>query len=68
VGGGRDCGDGGDGRTRTGTDLGGTPQGGHAALFASAIAPSDAPELELRGAAATGAPSNLELAMPLAGL
>ncbi len=45
----------------------GQSQGGHAALFTAQLAPGDAPELELRGAAATGAPSNLDLVVPLAG-
>nr|WP_280238327.1 lipase family protein [Nocardia abscessus] len=45
----------------------GQSQGGHAALFTAHLAPGDAPELDLRGAAATGTPSNLDLVFPLAG-
>lgn len=45
----------------------GQSQGGHAALFTAHLAPGDAPELDLRGAAATGAPSNLDVVFPLAG-
>ncbi len=45
----------------------GQSQGGHAAMFTARLAPDDAPELELRGAAATGTPSNLDLVAPLAG-
>ncbi|WP_309139300.1 alpha/beta hydrolase family protein [Nocardia cyriacigeorgica] len=45
----------------------GQSQGGQTALFTAHIAAADAPELDFRGAAATGAPSNLELAVPLAG-
>jgi fermentation-respiration switch protein FrsA (DUF1100 family) len=45
----------------------GQSQGGQTALFTAQLAPADAPELDFRGAAATGAPSNLELAVPLAG-
>lgn len=45
----------------------GQSQGGQTALFASALGPSDAPELELRGAVATGAPSNLEYGVTVAG-
>ncbi|MFG1793787.1 lipase family protein [Nocardia sp. NPDC049149] len=45
----------------------GQSQGAHAALFTAHLAPADAPELSLRGAAATGAPANLDLALPLAG-
>ncbi|BDT87102.1 lipase [Nocardia cyriacigeorgica] len=45
----------------------GQSQGGQTALFTAHIAAADARELDFRGAAATGAPSNLELAVPLAG-
>ncbi|MEV0248334.1 lipase family protein [Nocardia sp. NPDC050712] len=45
----------------------GQSQGGQTALFAAHLAPADAPELQLRGAAATGPPSNLELVAPLLG-
>ncbi|WP_234390946.1 alpha/beta hydrolase [Nocardia suismassiliense] len=45
----------------------GQSQGAQAALFTANLAPADAPELQLRGAAATGPPSNLELLIPLAG-
>ncbi|WP_228838282.1 lipase family protein [Nocardia amamiensis] len=45
----------------------GQSQGGHAAMFTAQLAPGDAPELELRGAAATGTPSNLDLVVRLAG-
>ncbi|WP_232542022.1 lipase family protein [Nocardia bovistercoris] len=45
----------------------GQSQGGQAALFAANIAPTDAPELDFRGAAATGPPSNLDLLAPLLG-
>ncbi|MEV6280029.1 lipase family protein [Nocardia sp. NPDC051832] len=45
----------------------GQSQGGQSALFAAHLAPTDAPELQLRGAAATGPPSNLELIAPLLG-
>ncbi|WP_324191332.1 lipase family protein [Nocardia cyriacigeorgica] len=45
----------------------GQSQGGQTALFTAHIAVADAPELDFRGAASTGAPSNLELAVPLAG-
>ncbi|GAA5092213.1 prolyl oligopeptidase family serine peptidase [Nocardia iowensis] len=45
----------------------GQSQGAQAALFTAHLGPADAPELQLRGAAATGPPSNLELAIPLAG-
>ncbi|WP_280232857.1 lipase family protein [Nocardia cyriacigeorgica] len=45
----------------------GQSQGGQTALFTAHLAPADAPELDFRGAAATGPPSNLELAVPLAG-
>ncbi|MGW0249269.1 lipase family protein [Nocardia goodfellowii] len=45
----------------------GQSQGGQTALFAAHLAPTDAPELRLRGAAATGPPSNLELVAPLLG-
>ncbi len=45
----------------------GQSQGAQAALFTAALAPADAPELQLRGAAATGPPSNLELAIAIAG-
>uniref|UniRef100_UPI003CCB986C lipase family protein n=1 Tax=Nocardia donostiensis TaxID=1538463 RepID=UPI003CCB986C len=45
----------------------GQSQGGQTALVTAHIAPGDAPELDFRGAAATGPPSNLESAVPLAG-
>ncbi|WP_433574748.1 lipase family protein [Nocardia brasiliensis] len=45
----------------------GQSQGAHAAFFTSAIAPVDAPELDFRGAAGTGAPGALELVLQLAG-
>lgn len=45
----------------------GQSQGGQTALFTARIAPEDAPELRLRGAAATGPPSNLEHLAPLMG-
>ncbi|MBF6167865.1 lipase [Streptomyces gardneri] len=45
----------------------GQSQGGQAALFTAHLAPGDAPELDLRGAAATGTPSNLDRVFPLAG-
>ncbi|MET7772131.1 lipase family protein [Nocardia sp. NPDC005366] len=45
----------------------GQSQGGQTALFTARTAPSDAPELDFRGAASTGAPSNLELVAPLLG-
>lgn len=45
----------------------GQSQGAQAALFTASLGPADAPELQLRGAAATGPPSNLELLIPLAG-
>uniref|UniRef100_UPI000831DCD4 lipase family protein n=1 Tax=Nocardia lijiangensis TaxID=299618 RepID=UPI000831DCD4 len=45
----------------------GQSQGGQTALFAARIAPEDAPELRLRGAAATGPPSNMERIAPLIG-
>ena len=45
----------------------GQSQGGHAVLHAAHIATSYAPELDYRGAVATGAPSNLEYAFQLGG-
>ncbi len=45
----------------------GQSQGGQTALFTAALAPTDAPDLDFRGAAATGPPSNLELVAPLLG-
>ncbi|MGX7731199.1 lipase family protein [Rhodococcus sp. 2H158] len=42
----------------------GQSQGGHAALHAAHRATARAPELDFRGAVATGAPSNLELLFP----
>ncbi|WP_431970236.1 alpha/beta hydrolase family protein [Nocardia sp. bgisy134] len=45
----------------------GQSQGGQTALFTARIAPEDAPELWLRGAVATGPPSNLENIAPLLG-
>ncbi|WP_405181410.1 lipase family protein [Nocardia sp. NBC_01377] len=45
----------------------GQSQGGQTALFTAHSAADDAPELDFRGAAATGAPSNLELLAPLFG-
>ncbi|MFC9972208.1 lipase family protein [Spirillospora sp. NPDC127200] len=45
----------------------GQSQGGHAALFAAALAPEYAPDLDFRGAVATGPPSNLESVVALAG-
>ena len=45
----------------------GQSQGGHAALFTAATAPKYAPDLDFRGAVATGPPSNLEGIVSLAG-
>ncbi|MEU7144062.1 lipase family protein [Nocardia sp. NPDC046473] len=45
----------------------GQSQGAQAALFTAHLGPADAPELQLRGAAATGPPSNLDLLLPLGG-
>ncbi|MEU8898584.1 lipase family protein [Nocardia sp. NPDC048505] len=45
----------------------GQSQGGQTALFTAHLAAAYAPELRLRGAAATGPPSNLELLAPLLG-
>ncbi|GAA2573230.1 lipase family protein [Actinomadura fulvescens] len=45
----------------------GQSQGGHAALFTSVLAARYAPELDFRGAVATGPPSNLEGIVSLAG-
>ena len=45
----------------------GQSQGGQAAMVAAAIATRYAPELDYRGAVATGAPSNLENLAPLVG-
>ncbi len=45
----------------------GQSQGGHAALFTAALAPKYAPDLDFRGAVATGPPSNLESMVALAG-
>lgn len=45
----------------------GQSQGGQTALFTARTASEDAPELDFRGAAATGTPSNLELIAPLLG-
>ncbi|MFD4181753.1 lipase family protein [Rhodococcus sp. NPDC058514] len=45
----------------------GQSQGGHATLFAANIATRYAPELDYRGAVTTGAPSNIELLLPLGG-
>lgn len=45
----------------------GQSQGGQAALFTAARATKYAPELDYRGAVATGAPSNLENLAPLVG-
>lgn len=45
----------------------GQSQGGHAALVASPLATTYAPELDFRGTVATGAPSNLETLAPLVG-
>lgn len=45
----------------------GQSQGAQTSLFTAHLAGTDAPELELRGAAATGIPSSLEVALPLAG-
>ncbi|MEU5877918.1 lipase family protein [Spirillospora sp. NPDC047279] len=45
----------------------GQSQGGHAALFTAKIAPGYAPDLDFRGAVATGPPSNLEGVVSLAG-
>ncbi|WP_067819031.1 lipase family protein [Actinomadura kijaniata] len=45
----------------------GQSQGGHAALFTAVVAPRYAPDLDFRGAVATGPPSNLEGIVSLAG-
>lgn len=45
----------------------GQSQGGHTALHTAHLATDRAPELDFRGAVATGAPSNLELLFPLGG-
>ncbi|SEL64269.1 lipase family protein [Rhodococcus maanshanensis] len=45
----------------------GHSQGGHAAMFAAHEATRYAPELDYRGAVATGTPANLELLFPLGG-
>nr|WP_225443392.1 alpha/beta hydrolase [Lolliginicoccus lacisalsi] len=45
----------------------GQSQGGHAALFTARLAPGRAPELDFRGAVATGAPSQLEALIPALG-
>ncbi|GAA5049590.1 lipase family protein [Nocardia callitridis] len=45
----------------------GQSQGGQSALFTGNLGPGDAKELRLRGVAATGPASNLELLVPLAG-
>ncbi|TJZ77989.1 lipase [Rhodococcus oryzae] len=45
----------------------GHSQGGHAAMFAAHEATKYAPELDYRGAVATGTPANLELLFPLGG-
>ncbi|WP_433192371.1 lipase family protein [Nocardia sp. CA-107356] len=45
----------------------GQSQGGQTALFTAALGPADAPELALRGAVATGAPSNLEYGVTVVG-
>ncbi|MBW8484466.1 alpha/beta fold hydrolase [Actinomadura parmotrematis] len=45
----------------------GQSQGGQAALFTANLAPKYAPELDFRGAVATGPPSNLEGIVSLAG-
>ncbi|MFE3291276.1 lipase family protein [Rhodococcus sp. NPDC059234] len=45
----------------------GHSQGGHAAMFAAHEATSYAPELDYRGAVATGTPANLDQLFPLGG-
>ncbi|MGW4848108.1 lipase family protein [Nocardia brasiliensis] len=45
----------------------GQSQGAHAALFTSAMAVNDAPELDFRGASGSGTPAELDLVMALAG-
>ncbi|WP_278313232.1 alpha/beta hydrolase family protein [Lolliginicoccus levis] len=45
----------------------GQSQGGHASLFTARQAPGRAPELDFRGAVATGAPSQLEVLIPSLG-
>ncbi|MFD3508071.1 lipase family protein [Nocardia sp. NPDC058666] len=45
----------------------GQSQGAHAALFTSAMATREAPELDFRGAVATGPPSQMEKLLPTAG-
>ncbi|MFF0814473.1 lipase family protein [Rhodococcus sp. NPDC003318] len=45
----------------------GHSQGGHAAMFAAHAATGYAPELDYRGAVATGTPANLEQLLPLGG-
>jgi pimeloyl-ACP methyl ester carboxylesterase len=45
----------------------GHSQGGHATMLAAHQATSYAPELDYRGAVATGTPANLELLMPFGG-
>lgn len=45
----------------------GQSQGGHAAMFAVALSTAYAPELDFRGAVATGVPSNIEELAPLGG-
>ncbi|MEV5824727.1 lipase family protein [Spirillospora sp. NPDC052242] len=45
----------------------GQSQGGHATLFTASLATRYAPELDFRGAVATGAPSNLAQVFSLAG-
>lgn len=45
----------------------GHSQGGHAAMFAAHAATRYAPELDYRGAVATGTPANLDLVLPLGG-
>lgn len=45
----------------------GHSQGGHAVMFAAHEATRYAPELDYRGAIATGTPANLELLLPLGG-
>ncbi|MGW0174686.1 lipase family protein [Rhodococcus sp. NPDC003322] len=45
----------------------GHSQGGHSAMFAAHEATRYAPELDYRGAVATGTPANLEMLLPLGG-
>lgn len=45
----------------------GQSQGGHAAMFTARLATGYAPELDYRGAVGTGVPTNLDLALPIAG-